>query len=990
VHFPSRLAGYDSCLYAVPDSVDSQAGHRATERSANRNGFLEQLTHSGGASASVLCDRELELERLARSVSLARDGVGSLVAIEAGRGIGKSSLVAAAAELAGMSGVEVLLARGRKLERHFDFGVALQLLEPALASADDEGRERVLSGSAALAEALLTGQPEQPPNGQLLFSRLRALQSLCEHLAEERPLLLCLDDAHLADPPSLRFLLYLVERIASKPIAIVLTTRGAVDGVAGRLVAELVAHSATIVLRPGPLGTRGVRRVLRSSLFPHATKDFAAACREATQGNPSLLADLAVELASRGVEPSTSPLHPIGSVVPSSLSVSLAVKLRSVGTGALDLARAVAVLGGGELRHAAALCDLSQDAAARLADALRREEILNGNARPQFAFPIERQAVYREMPPAQRAEGHLHAARLGAEEGAPVERVAYHLLRGRASGSEGAVETLWSAAAEARREGRTEEAAEYLRRALEEPPPPSRRTAVLLELGTVEAIAGEEGAIPHLEQALEAMDDSGERARTTIRLAQALQARGRLEGAAAALRRALEEPAAADPDLRARLELELATATRLGLHGADPGVPDVRARPSLSRQPATATDRLVFAHASFDSALLGDPRERVVELAHAALRSGTLLEEETSDGLGYYRAAFALTVAEELEAAEHALTAAVEDARERGSAFGLATASYFRAFALMRGGRVRAAAEDVECALATRERGWRFALPAAHALLADCFLERGDTKGVVQELRLGDELEHVDELSASFHLASRGRWRLLQGRLDEALHDFLDCGRRLESSGVENPAVLPWRLGAAVALSLRGESGQARSLAEDDLALARSFGAPGAIGRSLTTLGSLVEGQERLDVLGEAGMVLEDSPCALDAARAQLDLGAALRRAGKRKAAREPLRRALDLAQRCDLRALAVRAEAEVKAAGARPRRHALTGTGALTPRERQVAELAADGLSNPAIGEALFVAIKTVEWHLRHAYRKLEVSSRGELGAALASRDDA
>jgi DNA-binding NarL/FixJ family response regulator len=135
--------------------------------------------------------------------------------------------------------------------------------------------------------------------------------------------------------------------------------------------------------------------------------------------------------------------------------------------------------------------------------------------------------------------------------------------------------------------------------------------------------------------------------------------------------------------------------------------------------------------------------------------------------------------------------------------------------------------------------------------------------------------------------------------------------------------------------------------------------------------------------------VFEASEATLDRARALVDLGGALRRAGKRREAREPLRRGLELAERCGASALAERARGEIAAAGGRPRRTALTGFEALTPRERQVASLAARGMSNREIAEALFVTVKTVEWHLRHAFDKLGVSSRRELRALHSSVEE-
>ena len=131
--------------------------------------------------------------------------------------------------------------------------------------------------------------------------------------------------------------------------------------------------------------------------------------------------------------------------------------------------------------------------------------------------------------------------------------------------------------------------------------------------------------------------------------------------------------------------------------------------------------------------------------------------------------------------------------------------------------------------------------------------------------------------------------------------------------------------------------------------------------------------------------MLEGSPARLEQARALADLGAALRRAGRRVDAREPLRAALELAHACGATALEETARTELVASGAKPRRQALSGAESLTPSERRVATMAAEGLTNRDIAQSLFVTPKTVEVHLSSAYRKLGIGSRTQLAAALA-----
>jgi DNA-binding CsgD family transcriptional regulator len=129
---------------------------------------------------------------------------------------------------------------------------------------------------------------------------------------------------------------------------------------------------------------------------------------------------------------------------------------------------------------------------------------------------------------------------------------------------------------------------------------------------------------------------------------------------------------------------------------------------------------------------------------------------------------------------------------------------------------------------------------------------------------------------------------------------------------------------------------------------------------------------------------LDGTPAVLEHVRALVDLGAALRRANRRTAAREPLRCALDKAQQGGMRRLARRAREELHACGARPRREALSGAEALTAAEHRVARLAAQGRSNPEIAQQLYVTRRTVETHLTHAFQKLGVTTRAALAEHL------
>jgi DNA-binding CsgD family transcriptional regulator len=221
--------------------------------------------------------------------------------------------------------------------------------------------------------------------------------------------------------------------------------------------------------------------------------------------------------------------------------------------------------------------------------------------------------------------------------------------------------------------------------------------------------------------------------------------------------------------------------------------------------------------------------------------------------------------------------------------------------------------------------------------------------------------------------------RAARGDLDAARADLEEGLRRLTVAGTAGVVGLDARLELALIRHAIGDDPSA--LVAEALAAAQAWGAERAVGAALHVAGLLQGDVERLR---EAAALLAASPARLWEARALVDLGAALRRANRRRESREPLRAGLALAEQCGAGPLAERARRELAAGGGRvPARPEATE---LTASEQRVAELAASGLSNPEIAQRLFVTIKTVEMHLSNAYRKLGVRSRHELPGALAT----
>jgi DNA-binding CsgD family transcriptional regulator len=265
-------------------------------------------------------------------------------------------------------------------------------------------------------------------------------------------------------------------------------------------------------------------------------------------------------------------------------------------------------------------------------------------------------------------------------------------------------------------------------------------------------------------------------------------------------------------------------------------------------------------------------------------------------------------------------------------------------------------------------------------------LDRDETPSSLWQLIASAGVSYDAEFTSSSQLRyAQGVLEAAAGHHEAAIKELCGCGYDDPAFGGENPAMLPWRSAAALSLAELGHRDEARSLAADELRRAESFGAPRAIGVALRAQALVGPRAEQLSGLTRALAVLEPSVARLEHARVLLDLGATLRAAGQRTAAREPLLDALALAARCGARALERRARDELAAIGIRRRTTEHAGAGSLTPSEQRVVELAATGGTNREIAQSLFVTEKTVETHLGRAFRKLDISSRRQLPDVLA-----
>ena len=936
-----------------------------------------------------LLEREAELAEVAGAIEEASTGSGRLLVLQAPAGLGKTSLVGRACRYARDQGVRVLSARGSELESSFPFGIVRQLFEPQLAAGSAEEREAWLAGAAQLVRPMfedLMAVDEAADDAS--FPRLHGLYWLSANLARDRPLLLSVDDAHWADEPSLKYLGFLARRLEELPILLLVGTRPNEEALSP-LLPQLVADPFARLVRPDPLSDEAIDEWVRGAVGEEADSEFCGACHAATGGNPLLMSELLREVASERISPTADQAARVAALGPQGVSTVVLLRLARMPPAAPELARAVAVLGdSASVAAAAELAGLEESEAAATGSALVRAEVLTQESDGlSFVHPIVRTAIYEDMPHSRRLFLHARAAEVLSRRNCTPEEVAAQLLATQPADQSWVVEILREAARRSLKLGDSAQAVAYLDRALAEPPADDRRAAVLSELGRAEARTGAPEAAWHLRTAMDLAPDPRAAAEAAIELAGLLKFAGESVEAVDVLEEAAERLGSEEGDLAERLEVELINAAMISME-ARPLLADRIARlQDPGGAPRTFLERATLSALAFNGFAECRPADEVADRATRALAGGDLPTDPVSGGHAFVSAVIALMFAERYDEAEQLYTEALEDARRRGSAVSFATASSLRSLVYYRRGRLADAYADAGAALdlAGDVQGSQGFLAAALGTKIYVSLDRGAVDEELEQFADAFLVEQADDnLPYSHAMHSRACLRVLRGDLRQGLDEILASGRRELAWGAPNPAITPWRSTGALVHAQLGEGDEARRLALEEVELARRFGAPRCLGVALRAAGVVTGGDEGMSLLREAVEVLADSAGRLEHARALIDLGGAMRRAGNRSDAREHLRAGQDQAARCGATRIVEQAQEELIASGARPRRTALSGADSLTPSERRVAEMAAQGMTNRDIAQALFVTEKTVETHLGHVYGKLNVQSRRQLGGAL------
>ena len=941
--------------------------------------LIRRGTSGQGAREGELLEREHELEALRPLIARAAAGEGGVLVVEGPAGIGKSRLLDAARGQAAAAGMVALRARASELEAGYPFGVVRQLFEPAVVRIEDS--EALFAGAAGLARHLVDAAASLPRTVADRFAVLHGLYWLTANVAERGGLVLTVDDVQWCDAASLQFLAYLVPRLDDLAVGVVVGARTGERGTHGATFAVVAADPSVVRVRPAALSENAVSDLLGRAFDGEPEHEFTAACHRSTAGNPLLLHELVGALRDMGARPTASDVEAVPRVGAEAVRGFVLRRLDRLTDAARALAEAVAVLDdGSELELARALASLERAAAVDAAGTLVRADLFATGTTLGFVHPLVRLAVYETIEMSERELAHARAAALLAQSGSPAGRVAIQLMHAPPASADDAVDTLREAARQAIAEGVPSAAVTFLRRALSEPLEAFVRGSVLCELGEAALQTDPSAAVEYLSEAIELLDEAEKRARARHLLGRALFETGRSREAIVVLELALAEGPLPQP-LQERLEYELINALADNVQN-ERAMERAVALHRKHTSGAQVSGHLGLAVFAWLAGTLPLSRGEAAAYASAALANDVLLDEQTD---AFYTAVGVLIAADEYALARAAFDKARERAVSKGSvsAFAWAAGLGSRIFYFL--GQLDEAEAEARTGFdAAESHGLEVLRPLLSSALGDVLLERGRLEEAAAVIRSARSPDLRHELFVL--LVSDMQLCVDQARPEAALPALTELRRRFdEHPAAPVPAPYPWRSTGARALAAIGREEDALALARAEVGLARSWGAPRPLGRTLRILGTLEAGAAGFAALREAVAVLEDSPARLEHAHALAALGAAVRRTGERAEARDLLRRALELAQLTGAHGLEAKVTEELLVAGARPRRARLQGVDALTASELRVAQLAAAGKANKEIAQALFVALKTVETHLASVYRKLGIRSRTQLARALA-----
>lgn len=876
-------------------------------------------------------------------------------------GQGKTALLADAEGRA--QGMTVLRAKGVPSETHVPFAGLFELLRPVLGLLDrlPVPQARALEGALAL----------RPGRAQDRFAVGAATLGLLAAVAEDTPLLVLVDDAHALDDASASALLFAVRRALADAIAVLL---------AARPEPSLLADAGLPVLELSGLDRQAAGELVRCQPGTPLTTQLVDRLHLETGGNPLALLELAAyPLVALGDAPPGAPLPVVPTVaevyrrrcraLPEATQRALLLAAAGEGSDLLVLSRAARSLD----------ADLTDLVPAEVAGLVRMEP-----HRVVFRHPLMRTAVYAEGSEAERRA--VHRALASALPDADSDRRAWHLALAALGPDDTASAALEQAGERARARSAYDVASRAYERAERLATDEHRRSRLGLASADAAWLSGQ------VERALVLLDELRDRPAPPQVRADLERLRGHIatrcgpvSGAREILLSAAEQVADADPDMAVVLLAEaLNAAFYAGEAGAMRSIAD-RIAVLVPSQPSPRTG--FFATMAQGMALLfGDDGDRGAPLVRqalamiepsAALAEDPLLLVWLTMGPLWLREA----------GAEDVVDVALATTRER-LAVGVLP------FLLSHLAICRAAADrwpEAEAGFAeaiglARDTGQRTDLAWALARLAWLEARQGN------QTACREHAEEALSLSSALELGPCQVWahaaltdlELGLGRPERALEHAEDQQRVLVRMGMRDADLLPGPELVEALLRLR-QVDRATEVCDDYVTAAGAKGQPWALARAVRCQAMLAT-DEGADALFEQALSLHArTPDAFETARTQLAYGSCLRRAGHRMRAREPLREATAVFDRLGATPWGDLARTELAATGETARsRHPGTARD-LTPQELHLALLLAAGQTTRETAAAVFLSPKTVEYHLRSVYRKLGISSREQLAAALA-----
>jgi DNA-binding CsgD family transcriptional regulator len=856
--------------------------------------------------------------------------------------------------------MRVLRTRGIQSESELPFSGLLELLRPLLVYLDGipERQAAALKGAVALAAS----------DGDDSFAVYAGLLSLFVAAAEHRPMLVLVDDAHWLDRGSWEALTFVSRRLGSEGIAALWAVReGEATGLSTEGLDEVVL---------GGLDADAALALV-STAADDVAPDAARALVDLTNGNPLALLELPRMLTDaqlRGLAPLDEPLP-----ASPALKRAYARRLEALPDDTRELLLVAAASDSADLATVLRAWDLLGIEASRLEPAERAGLVGIEHGQLEFRHPLVRAAVYASADPVERRKAHHFLAEALGDPRTQTRR-AWHRALATVQPDEAVAAELEAAALRSQGLSWHAAARAYERAARLTPEDGARALRLLAAARAWERAGGTDAAKQLLEEALRLSDDASVLADTEHLLAQVLFAQGDARRASGLLERASARIIEADP---ARAALILADAAEPWLAAADLEHAESSARRAweLGARRGSVSELWVTLRYADVLGWRGEV-ERAAELwlRVAEIDPGDDVRSRVAIGEALFSAG-------DDERARVVLGDALERARASSSLGSLPYGLHLLSLVEARRGQLSAAAaaaaEAYELAAALDQTGER--------LTAVRILEW-------TEAVLGRESEcrrHVEEAADlrrrlghdTYGSAGLGMLELSLGRFDEAITRFeahaKEVGPRVEVDAFSPRSFVPDLIEAYVRA---GHSGEAHEALETYQAVAARSGRPSALAPALRCR-ALIDRDERAF---EAALAEHDRwGNRFERARTQLAFGEYLRRRRRRAEARIHLRAALAAFVEAGASIWSERAGRELRATGERARRRVPATRDELTPQELTVARLVCEGLTNRQVAEHLFLSPKTIETHLVHVFRKLDVRTRTELALRFKDSSD-